>query len=463
MELDKSFLEPVMGERFRELEFDSRSLAAGGGIGLTDETITFQTQHNLKDGEPIIYNRNGNDPLSIGIFGDTTNTITGSLSSGETYISQFVNTSTIKLYNTVADYNAGINTIGFSTSTNASGFHKFRTLSKKTLKDIKVLSSGSGYTHRKLSVKSADISTEFDTINFENHGFSTGDIVTYTTTGTSGVSTTNQYYVLKHDEDSFRIINAGIGGTVTSEYTRKNYVQLGDQGSGSHIFQYPPIEVTANVSYGSTLGGTFVFTPKVTGAITNAYLYEKGTGYGSNILNLDKKPLISLKNGKNAELRPIIVNGRIVDVQVLSKGTEYFSVPDITVIGDGTGAILRAVVVNQRIDDVIVINGGIGYGDLNTTLKADPRGKGGIFDSTVRKLIINDAERYGQSGLSASLYNNDVENALNYSLYGYSETLANDAYSNDGTGHSQSLVGHMMEIQSMVHMHSAIQSQLLLL
>ena len=249
------FLEPVMGERFRELEFDSRSLAAGGGIGLTDETITFQTQHNLKDGEPIIYNRNGNDPLSIGIFGDTTNAITGSLSSGETYISQFVNTSTIKLYNTVADYNAGINTIGFSTSTNASGFHKFRTLSKKTLKDIKVLSSGSGYTHRKLSVKSADISTEFDTINFENHGFSTGDIVTYTTTGTSisGVSTTNQYYVLKHDEDSFRIINAGIGGTVTSEYTRKNYVQLGDQGSGSHIFQYPPIEVTANVSYGSTL------------------------------------------------------------------------------------------------------------------------------------------------------------------------------------------------------------------
>ena len=432
------FLEPVMGERFRELEFDSRSLAAGGGIGLTDETITFQTQHNLKDGEPIIYNRNGNDPLSIGIFGDTTNAITGSLSSGETYISQFVNTSTIKLYNTVADYNAGINTIGFSTSTNASGFHKFRTLSKKTLKDIKVLSSGSGYTHRKLSVKSADISTEFDTINFENHGFSTGDIVTYTTTGTSisGVSTTNQYYVLKHDDDSFRIVNAGIGGTVTSEYTRKNYVQLGDQGSGSHVFQYPPIEVTANVSYGSTLGGTFVFTPKVTGTITDAYLYEKGTGYGSNILNLDKKPLITLKSGKNAELKPIIVNGRIVDVQVLSKGTEYFSVPDITVIGDGTGAILRAVVVNQRIDDVIVINGGIGYGDLNTTLKADPRGKGGIFDSTVRKLIINDAERYGQSGLSASLYNNDIEDALNYSLYGYSETLANNAYSDDGTGHS---------------------------
>ena len=51
-------------------------------------------------------------------------------------------------------------------------------------------------------------------------------------------------------------------------------------------------------------------------------MYEGGTGYGSTILNLHKKPIITLTNGKEAQLNPIIVNGKIEDVQVLNKGYE---------------------------------------------------------------------------------------------------------------------------------------------
>ena len=193
------------------------------------------------------------------------------------------------------------------------------------------------------------------------------------------------------------MIDVGIGGTVTTDLTRTKTVDFTSVGIGTQVFQYPPITVDVNVSYGSTLGGSFTFTPIVTGEIESAYLYEKGTGYGSNTLNLHKKPLISLSQGKNAQISPIISNGRIVDVQILNKGEGYRSVPTITAEGDGTGAVLRPILGgtnNQQLQDVVVINGGIGYSDFKTRLYVNPRGSGAKFDLRVRSLTVNDAERF---------------------------------------------------------------------
>ena len=436
-------LEPILGERFREIEFDSRDITLGGGIDITDETVTFLSTHNLYDGEKVIYSANGNTPISIGSFADGTNTITGTLVNGDEYIAKFVNSSTIKLYSSISDYNAGINTIGFSTTTAASGIHKFRTLSKNTLRKIKVIESGSGYQYRKLRVIPSGISTEYHTVTFENHGFSNGEIVTYSCTGTSvvGLSTLNRYSINKLDDNSFRLINLGIGASITSNLTRGKYVTFDSIGSGYHVFQYPPIQVDANVSFGSTLTGQFTFNPVVTGKIIGAYLYEKGTGYGSNILNLHKKPLVTIKTGQNCQLNPIIVNGRITDVQVLSGGSEYFSTPTLKAIGDGTGSILRPVVNNGAITSVIVINSGIGYSSTNTSIEVIPSGFGGLFDTEVRSLTVNDAERYASSARSrttkifSSLRKNTVDNSIAYGIYGYSEDLASN-YSDTGTFHS---------------------------
>ena len=80
------------------MKFDGRSLTLGGGVDINNETITFIDPHNLFDGQHIIYNQNGHNPISIGVFGDATQSITGTLVSGDEYVAKFVNTSSIKLF-----------------------------------------------------------------------------------------------------------------------------------------------------------------------------------------------------------------------------------------------------------------------------------------------------------------------------------------------------------------------------
>jgi hypothetical protein len=423
-------LQPVMGQRYREVTFDSRQLLYGGGIDITYETITFTSPHLFKNGETIIYNQNGNDPIGIGTYAGS-NALSETLVSGSEYIARIINPTTIQLYNNISDYNIGINTIGITTNA-SSGLHKFRTLSKNTLRSVKVLNSGSGYQFRKLYVKSSGISTQYDTIQFDGHGFNNGDLIEYQSTGSviSGLSTSNQYYVLKVDDNSFRLSDAGIGASITSNYQRRKYTNLVSTGSEYHIFKYPDIKVTINVSYGTTTAGDFVVTPIISGKIVDAYLYEPGSGYGSNILNLEKKPLISLKNGKNAELKALISEGKIQDVQVLSRGSEYTSPPDLEVTGSGSGAILRAVVENERLVNVVVINSGIGYEQKNTTIKVNPRGSGVIFDVNIRALTVNNQYKYSQNVL---IEKNDI---LTYNIVGYSEDLGKINFLDNGLGHS---------------------------
>ena len=51
-------LEPVLTKRIRDIFFDARLNSAGGGIDLADDTITFDTDHNLTGGQTLIYNSN---------------------------------------------------------------------------------------------------------------------------------------------------------------------------------------------------------------------------------------------------------------------------------------------------------------------------------------------------------------------------------------------------------------------
>ena len=174
-------LEPIIGDRFRILEFDSRALSLGGGIDSNDETVTFLKPHNLSQFQKVTYNSNGNTEIGIGDFQDPSNSLDYRLVSGDEYFVRIVNTSSIKLFNNFSDASAGVNTIGFTTATTESGIHQFRTIPRTTLKKVKVVESGSGYQHRKLRVKSSGISTEYNRLTFKNHGFNSGDIVEYST------------------------------------------------------------------------------------------------------------------------------------------------------------------------------------------------------------------------------------------------------------------------------------------
>ena len=418
-------LEPVLGARFREILFDSRDIFFNGGIDKDNETITFKTAHNLENGQKIFYKNEGNASIGIGNAYDTSNTITGTLSDGDPYFVRIVNPTTIRIFNNKVDALAGIagiNTVGLATDTAASGIHKFRTESKNTLLDVRVLNGGSGYQHRKLRVEPAGVSTSFDSINFINHGFVHGDIINYTaeTTAIQGLSTTSSYYVIKLDDDSFRLANAGVGATNKINFDRGKFVDLLSTGTGYQIFTYPEIKVNVEVSYGSTVTGTINFTPVITGKFTGAYLYEKGTDYGSTILNHQVQPQITIENGKNAELKPIISNGKIEDVIVVNQGSQYNSLPEINVIstGTGTGAIVRPVINNGVITDTIVINSGIGYSSLTTEVRANARGKNALFAARIRDLTINTTDRFGDANLTSR------ESSLTFGVLGYSQSTA---------------------------------------
>jgi hypothetical protein len=424
-------LQPILEKRFREIDFDARTISNSGGVDIDFETISFLTNHNFKDGQQIVYNTNGNRPLGLGTYFGGNFNQNLSLVNGSSYYAKVINNKTIQLYPRFDDYISGINTIGFTTIS-ASGIHKFRTFDQQTtIKEIKVINAGSGYQNRKLYINPEKVSITQDSIIFNNHNFNDGDIVDYQCTGTPilGLSTANSYYILKVDSNSFRLANAGIGASISSNYERRKFVSLDSGGSGYHIFKYPDITLSLNVSYGNNVAGIITVTPVVRGELIDAYLYEEGSGYGSETVNLHKKPKVIIKSGKNAELKPFVSNGSLIRVEVSSSGEDYVSAPDLIVQGSGVGAVLRANIDNGKVTEVIIINGGVNY-DENTTVKVVPPGKNALIDVSIRSLTLNSQLKYGPEAIFAS------NNGLGYGWVGYTTSYGNSEFRDLGSIHS---------------------------
>ncbi len=461
---DGAILEPVLSKRKRDITFDGRLLVEGGGIDATDETLTFHTEHYLQDGQPIVYDRNGNPPIGVGSFGNNAVSPVGlgttTLVNAAVYWPKVVNTTTIKLYQKEDDYNAGINTVGFTTA-NKIGTHMFQVWQEEnTLKDIRVLNSGSGYENRQLYVKPVGINTIINTVNFVNHGFKDGDKIVYDTligagstqpqaitgnigagvtlvtslqTATGVVTTSNYYQVIKINDDSFRIANAGLGGTITSNYTRNDYINFRSKGEGFQVFKYP--DVRLNIAYERANSGNLgiiTATPVVRGPIIDAYLYEKGTNYGSEILNLEKTTGVTVKSGKDAELKAIVTNGKVTFVEIQARGKEYTAAPDLSVVGIGTGlgAKLRAIIENGRIVEVVVLEGGLQYQQDKIRVEVTPPGSGAKLDPRIRSLTVNHFARYNKESLI------ETDNKLEYALVGFSTDIGGNTFDIDANTHS---------------------------
>jgi len=429
--------EPVLIKRKREILFDARTTAQGGGISTSTNQLTFLSDHNISNGQKITYRNNGNQSVVIGVGSST-------LSDNANYFAKVDNNTTIKLFNTFDDYSNETNQISFAT-TSISGVHKFLTeLSTNTISEVKIIEGGS-FTNRKLLVKPTGISTSQNSINFDNHGFLSGEIVEYSTVvglGTtqpqtiSGLTTTNQYFILRSDEKSFRVCDAGIGGTNTTNYDQNNFVKFSSVGTGFQQFKYPDIK--ANIEF-TTVGistltqiQSITATPIVKGSIEEIYVYEPGTEYGSNIFNFEKKPSFTVKNGRDAQISPVIVNGSINEINMQFGGYEYFSIPDLIVsdpTNAGSGAKLRAIVTNERITGANIINAGIGY-STSSTIKVVPSGDGEILDASIRELTCNQVEKFN------TLQNEilkDENDELSYSVSGYFKDLQSSFNDTDST------------------------------
>jgi hypothetical protein len=449
--------EPIIVPFQREMEFDARQISEGGGVDFELETISFLFPHGLIDGQVIIYDKNNNTELGIGTyFGENFETGSNFIDGGE-YYAKIFNDTTIQIHPSFADFNAGINTIGI-TSIGNRGIHKFKTRKTNRLKEILVVNGGSGYSNRKLRVKSSGISTSNYTISFPNHGFSNGEVVDYANEDSEfefsspivGLSTNLKYKILKIDNNQFRLCESGVDGTDLTNFNRKNFVKFDGVGTGYQVFKYPDISLNVTFSIPG-IGTTSVFgkinaTPIVRGKINDVYLYEEGSDYGSTTLNLKSNPSIIIKNGSSAQFRPIISNGRIISVQLQYGGVDYYSYPDVIAVGDGSGAILRPILQNNKIISVVVVNSGSGYTAENTSVIPISAGKNAKFSVDVRSLTINNAYKFGKfiellgpnnfyRKPLDEIISTSFDNTIQYSILGYSSNIASK-FNDDGTNHS---------------------------
>jgi len=429
---------PIIVRKRLELLFNANPVTQGGGIGTATNQITFIDEHGLIDGQSIIYRNETNSP-NVPIDSDGNTLPDTTLINNASYFVRVDNNKTIQLFESAFDYQNN-NPVLFNLNVTTAeygygGIQKFLVgEDSSVLSEIKILDSGS-FTNRKLIVKPVGINTLNNTINFKNHGFNSGELIEYNFDSTTGIgisitpniglstSTDTNYLVLKVDDDSFRICDAGIGGTITSNFDKEKFVRFHSSGSGYHYFKYPDIKVSVTVrssGYGEKNIRAF---PVIKGSIVDAYLYESGSGFGSNILNFEKTPSINVIEGKKAQISPVISSGLVIDTNIQFSGYDYFSTPEITVFdptGSGSGAKLIANVEDGKINEVIIQNSGRGYSD-SSRIEIVNSGSGALFESNVRPLNVNNVNKIPEKQYQILKDINGT--SLNYLISGYYDNL----------------------------------------
>jgi hypothetical protein len=332
------------------------------GTASTQSKIGFSTYHKFRNAEQVIYRTSDQS----GITGIVTNS---------TYFVSTIDNVTVRLHPTQADAISGINTVYLTE--HGVGKHSLQSVNKKSVvESINVTSGGSGYQTKKRTAPAASgVSTASDSITIANHDYNSGEKIKYTCSGTvaSGLSADTEYYVTVIDNDSFKLSSVGLSSDREFYYRTKQYVDITSVGVGTHIFNYPAITATLVGEVGISSIGNQTFKadiePIFRGQVTSVHLENGGVGYGSSeIINLDFQPQVTIESGIDAQLTPIVNNGRIVNVIVQNSGSRYVSVPDLDVNGDGVGAVLVPVIENGSITSVTVVEPGGGYDQASTTI-----------------------------------------------------------------------------------------------
>lgn len=368
------------------VSFNSSSSASR--VNTTTNTISFPVEHKFRDNESVIYDPKGQ-------------TSVGGLTTGSQYFVSVQSATSIKLHKNEKDSIVGINTISLISF--GVGNHEFKSVEKKRkIQSISVQNSGSNYCNNKTLTNSSGINTASNVITVHEHGYKTGEILTYETTGTaiSGLSTTSNYYVSVIDENNFKLSSIGVG-TITKDfyYKTNQFINLKSTGSGLHIFNYEPITVTVNgevgVSTFSINSSQATIQPIFRGSIKSVFVENGGSNYGSQeVLSYVKQPQFTLRNGSGAILTPVINDGKIVDVIINSSGSYYNSPPNLVVNGSGYGAVLTPILSNGTIVSVNIISFGSNYDKNNTTIDVISAGSGAKFEAQINSWKVNVVERY---------------------------------------------------------------------
>jgi hypothetical protein len=370
------------------VSFDYSKSFNSSQINTVTNTIGFSTYHKFRNNEKVSYNPQGQSIIS-------------GLSTDSEYYVGIVNEVQLKLYKSFSDSVSGINTIPLVSI--GKGNHILKsTQKKKKIGSIKVTNAGKNYQNKKTSCLPIGISTFNNSVYIKDHGYSSGEIIEYNATQipVSGLSSATSYYVTKIDENNFKLSQINSNDSVDFYYKTKQYINLNSVGLGRHIFDYPQITVTVtgrigiSTVYAGSQNFNAIVQPVFSGEIDSVFVENEGFNYGSeDILNYNKQPQITLLNGSDAEVSPVISNGKIVDIIIKNPGQNYISIPKIDIIGNGFGAILTPIVENGKLIEVKVISSGGGYTN-NTIINIVPAGYGAKFESQIQSWRINLVERF---------------------------------------------------------------------
>ena len=381
------------------------------GSAISSNIINFTSNHNFQDTEQVVY-QNESNPELVG------------LTNNSAYYVGIINSTQIKLYRNKVDSINKTNAI--TIGNNDTGIYYLKTVDiKNTITEVYVKERGENYSNKtvKVSDTTEAINTFDNYILIKNHNLKEKDIVVYSTTGAiiSGLSTTSQYIVSVIDNNKFKLAEAD-SKDFYYNYSNNRFVNLNSTGSGTHTFKYPPIQVVVETTSGiSSTVISPVFVPIILGEFESLFIENYGTNYGSSdIIDFNRRPDVKIQTpSREALLNPIILDGRIVGVQILSGGTGYEKDIDIVITGSGKYALLIPTVENGRIANVSVINSGIGYVNKKTSLQVVKRGNSAKFIANLTKWTINQYKKYSnginpESGEGILIPSNNVKKTLQY-------------------------------------------------
>jgi len=367
-----------------QVSFNTESESAF--IDTTNSTIGFSTFHKFRNTEKVIYRTNAQKAV-------------GGITTNSTYYVSVQDAYTVKLHRTFDDSLIGINTISLTSF--GIGNHNLESYDKKSvISSINIEDNGSNYENKKRSTSSSGVSTSLGCINIKNHDYKSGEIVRYTTNGSSigGLVNDTNYYVTKVDENNFKLSVVGVGIDNQDFYYKTNqYIDLTSIGVGTHIFNYPQISVEVVGNTGVSSAFKAQVQPIFRGEVTSVHLENSGVGYGSSeIINFSRDPNITLNSGSESQLIPVINAGKIVEILINNPGKDYNSPPNLSILtnGNGVGAVLTPILENGQIKSVRIIEGGVGYDQNNTSIVVSSSGVDAELKPQLKSWTINLFARY---------------------------------------------------------------------
>jgi len=410
-----------------KVSFNSESKSAF--VNIANSTIGFSTYHKFRNAEKVIYRTNAQKSV-------------GGISTNSSYYVSVKDLFTIKLHKTYADALVGVNTVTFTSF--GVGNHDLESVNKKSvIASINIENSGLNYENKKRTVSSSGISTSLGHISIKNHDYQSGEIIRYTTSGSpiSGLTSNTNYYVTKVDDNNFKLSLVGVGTDNQDFYYKTSqYIQLNSTGSGIHAFNYPQISVEVVGSVGISSSFKATIQPIFRGEVTSVYLENNGVGYGSSeIINFNRIPNTTLNSGSEAQLLPIINDGKIVDILINNPGRDYNSPPNLNIStgGNGSGAVLTPILENGQIKSIKIIESGSGYDPNNTFITVSSAGVGVELDAKLKSWTINLFAKYFNKITPDDgfvFYNSNSKYGLQYTHLYAPRNLRENIYAKENSG-----------------------------